>query len=64
MNFPTVESPNGNDNGTDDGNSTDSGPFPAPQTSAESMAITSAMPMTGSAFALLLCTVYAYLFSM
>ncbi|GAN08459.1 conserved hypothetical protein [Mucor ambiguus] len=64
LTFPTVESPNGSGNGTENGNSTGAGPFPAPQTSTESMAVSTGMPMTGSAFALLLCAVYVCFFSL
>ncbi|KAL9549926.1 hypothetical protein MBANPS3_004984 [Mucor bainieri] len=64
LTFPTVEPPNGSGNGTDDGNSTGIGPFPAPQTSTESMAAPTTVSMTGSAFALLLCAIYACFFSL
>lgn len=68
LTFPTVEPPNGTGNGTgngtDEGNSTGIGPFPAPETSTESMAASATMSMTGSAFALLLCAVYACFFSL
>lgn len=64
LTFPTAGSPNESGNGTDNGNSTGGGPFPAPQTSTESIAVSNAMPMTGSAFALLLCAIYVCFFSL